>query len=109
MMPVRRMATGDEHFRDGGRFDPGRWLLPREDRPAPHDEGAFVPFGAGPRLCPGRHLALLEIRMVLAMLYRNFEVAPAAGPAVEERLAFTMVPANLFVRLARRERGARRG
>ena len=109
MMPMRRMATGDEHFRDGGRFDPGRWLLPREDRPAPHDDGAFVPFGAGPRLCPGRHLALLEIRMVLAMLYRNFEVEPAAGPPVEERLAFTMVPANLFVRLARRERGARRG
>ena len=105
MMPVRRMATRDEHFRDGGRFDPDRWLLPRESRPVPHDDWAFVPSGAGSRLCPRRHLALLEIRTVLAMLYRNFEVEPVAGPAVEEKLAFTMVPANLFVRLGRRTPG----
>ena len=102
MMPVRRMATEDRNFRDGGRFDPERWLLPRERRPVPHDDRAFIPFGAGPRLCPGRHLALLEIRMVLAMLFRNFEVELVPGPPVEERLAFTMVPANLFVRLKRR-------
>ncbi|MDE0049650.1 MAG: cytochrome P450 [Rhodospirillales bacterium] len=99
---MRRRATDDADFRDGGRFDPERWLLPREIRPVPHDDRAFVPFWAAPRLRLGRHLALLEIRTVLAMLYRNFEVEPVPGPPVEERLAFTMVPANLSVRLKRR-------
>ena len=106
MLLVRRMATRDEHFGDGARFDPDRWLTTPEKRGCPHDRRAFVPFGAGPRLCPGRNLALLQIRTVLAMLCRNFEVGPVrAGAGVQERLAFTMMPANLSVRLRRRSPG----
>ena len=102
MMLVRRMATRDENFGAGTRFDPERWLVPPEQRSIPHDRRAFVPFGGGPRLCPGRSLALLQIRTVLAMLCRNFEVEPVdGGGAVDEHLAFTMMPANLSVRLRR--------
>ena len=39
------------------------------------------------------------------MLYRDFQLEPVKGPPVEERLTFTMVPANLFVCLRRREAG----
>ena len=102
MMLVRREATREEHFADARRFDPERWLS--EDKPSPHDPRAFLPFGAGPRLCPGRNIALTQIRTVLAMLVRNFDIQPAGG-GVEERLAFTMFPANLRVRLAPRHRG----
>lgn len=77
-------------------FDPER-------RPAPQEAAAFFPFGGGPRLCPGRNLALLEMRAVLAMLCRNFDVEFASPiKEVGERLAFTMAPANLSVRLKRR-------
>jgi len=31
-------------------------------------------FGSGPRLCPGRYLAMLEMRLVLATLARNCEL-----------------------------------
>ena len=62
-----------------------------------------MPFGSGPRFCPGRNLALLEIRTALAMLCRNFDVELVEpGRHVEERLAFTMMPTNLVVRLHRR-------
>ena len=105
MMLVRRMATRDENFGEGSRFDPDRWLVPPESRTYPHDRRAFVPFGAGPRLCPGRSLALLQIRTVLAMLCRNFQVEPVRGGTdVDEYLAFTMMPSNLSVRLRRLSR-----
>lgn len=103
MLLVRRVAIRDENFGDGSRFDPDRWLVRPEERRCPHDHRAFVPFGAGPRPCPGRNLALLQIRMVLAMLCRNFEVEPVrAGVDVEEHLAFMMMPTNMSVRFRRR-------
>ena len=68
-------------------------------------DAVFFPFGGGPRLCPGRNLALCEMRAVLAMVCVNFEVEAASPPEyVRERLSFTMAPENLTVRLGRRER-----
>ena len=104
MMLARREATREEHFANARRFDPERWLDP--DRPSPHDPRAFLPFGAGPRLCPGRAIALTQIRTVLAMLVRNFDIHPT-GADVDECLAFTMFPANLRVRLTPRPKGTR--
>ena len=78
----RRIATRDENFGDAARFDPERWLVDDAERACPHDTGAFLPFGAGPRFCPGRNLAVLQIRTVLAMLCRNFDVE-RAGPDAE--------------------------
>ena len=104
IMLLRRAATREEHFAGGERFDPDRWLP--ETRPSPHDRRTFLPFGGGPRLCPGRALALLEIRAVLAMLLRNFDLEPAMPASeVREHLAFTMLPAGLKVRLKRRAAG----
>ena len=99
----RHLATRDEHFGHAARFDPERWLESDEKRGCPHDTSVFLPFGAGPRFCPGRNLALLQIRTVLAMLCRNFDLELAhPGRPVEEKLAFTMMPANLVVRIKRR-------
>ena len=56
-------------------------------------------------LCPGRYLAMLEMKMVLSTLARNhelIEVGTADGAPVRERLAFTMYPLGLRLRIARR-------
>lgn len=80
---------------------------PREDEPMGADAGpgraASLPFGYGPRMCPGRNLALAELRSVVLMLARNFdlEAVPGTQP-VRERFAFTLVPEHLRVRLKRR-------
>ena len=100
---ARRMATRNENFGNGSRFEPDRWLGSPGSAHCPHQRQAFIPFGAGPRLCPGRNLALLEIRMVLSMFCRHFDFDPVSGgDEVEERMAFTMMPSNLLVRLKRR-------
>jgi cytochrome P450 len=53
-------------------------------------------------MCPGRYLALTEMKMMLAMLLSRFEIesvsVPGGGEA-QERMSFTMVPVGLSMRL----------
>ena len=68
-----------------------------------HDPSVHVPFGSGPRICPGRTLALLEMRLVLGTVYKTFDVERVGASAdVRERLSFTMTPTNLRVKVRRR-------
>jgi cytochrome P450 len=85
-------------------FDPQRWLG-EDQTPA----SSSLVFGAGPRFCPGRNLALLEAKSALTMIARNFEIEldETAGP-VREHFGFTMIPRGLRVRLRSRERAHRR-
>ena len=50
---------------DPERFDPDRFTPEREKALPPH---AYMPFGAGPRVCIGNHFALMEGQLVLATL-----------------------------------------
>jgi cytochrome P450 len=97
---VLRPAMLDQrHFGRPGEFLPERWST-GHDAVQPHDTRAYTQFGAGPRVCPGRHLAGVELRLVLSMLARNFSVEPAGEPAaVKEVLNFTMMPSAMPVRL----------
>jgi cytochrome P450 len=52
-------------------FDPTRFSREREGTIPP---GAFLPFGFGPRSCPGRGLALAEIPFLLAEINRRFRI-----------------------------------
>jgi cytochrome P450/nitrite reductase/ring-hydroxylating ferredoxin subunit len=84
-----------------GVFDPDRWLTGVSA--ASHHRAGFMPFGSGPRLCPGRSLALMEVRSAVAMLCRNFDLLRVKdAPEVEEVFAFSMMPQNLRVELRRR-------
>ena len=66
-----------------------------------------MPFGAGPRTCPGRYLALLEMKMALAMLLGSFDIESVdvhgrPGDMAGERMSFTMVPVGLRMRVVER-------
>jgi cytochrome P450 len=97
---VLRPAMLDErHFGRPGEFLPERWST-GHDAVHPHDTRAYAQFGAGPRVCPGRHLAGVELRLVLSMIARNFSVEPTVDTAsAKELLNFTMMPSAMPVRL----------
>jgi len=57
-------------WRDPDAFDPSRFL----PGAPPVPRFAYLPFGAGPRVCVGAQFALTEATLVLAMLIRAFEV-----------------------------------
>jgi cytochrome P450 len=94
----------EQAFTDAGQFQPARWLTASMEPHPGHTPQTLMPFGGGPRVCPGRHLALLEIKAVMAMLCRNFTLTKPAGmPPVGEHFAFTMKPAHLTLQVRHRE------
>ena len=59
-------------------FIPDRWLRKDPDASSSYvndRKDAFNPFSLGPHNCPGRALAYLEIRLILAKLVWNFDLA----------------------------------
>lgn len=105
MAMLRAVATDERHVDRAEQFNPARWVGGGDARNA-SPKRVSMPFGAGPRMCPGRYLALLEIRMAMAVLLGGFEivqVGTADGSPVREHLAFTMSPLNLRMRLRRRD------
>ena len=107
MFFINRPALRDSrNFAQAERYDPERWTRDRHEGPGSteaHNPRAFLQFGAGPRVCPGRHLAGVEIRLVLSMLMRHFEIELACDPAeIKEVLAFALTPSKMPVRLKAR-------
>ena len=103
---TRPDAVSEEHVPKAASFMPERWL----DDAEPETDGASLrrvsmPFGGGPRICPGRYMALLEMKTALATLLARFDIESLAGPdgkPPRENMALTMAPAGLFMRLAER-------
>ncbi len=104
---MRSDSMREEFFEQAERFDPERWLHAAPGREAGSASRVSMPFGAGPRVCPGRQLAMLEMKIALATLLGRFEidsVATADGGEPDERMSFTMTPAGLAMRLRERQR-----
>ncbi len=97
---------------DAAEFRPSRWRIaasaPAEPVVRADDRrliAASMPFGAGPRICPGRYLAMLEMKMVLATIAHNYqlvEVGTEDGAPPRERLAFSMAPVGLRMKIKAR-------
>ena len=101
LVQTRRAGLQDENFTEAKDFKPSRWV--KESKCPMHNMSSFVPFGGGPRYCPGRNLAMLEIEMVLSMLFKNFEVEMInPHDEIKEIMAFTMMASDYKIRLKHR-------
>lgn len=98
LVAVWNMHRDPRFYDDPLSFDPDRW-----QETSPREQGyAFVPFGAGPRICIGRHFARLEMKAVLAELGRQYRFA--AEGEIDVRPQMTSQPASpIPIRLQSRE------
>ncbi|SAK73258.1 cytochrome P450-like protein [Caballeronia temeraria] len=101
---LHRPAMMDpKNYADPERYDPDRWLHAHRQESGAHEPRAYLQFGAGPRVCPGRHLAAVEMRLVVSMLTANFTAQLATNRAdIHEVCAFTTVPSQMPMRLSLR-------
>lgn len=56
---LRGMHRHPDYWIDPDRFYPQRWNDPALNK------DAYMPFGAGPRMCIGEHFAIMEMEMIL--------------------------------------------
>ncbi len=96
-------------YPDPERFDPERFLPENE---AKRHRAAYLPFGAGPRVCLGNHFAMLEGPLVLATLMRHVRFETDPTRVVEPENFTTLRPAggvSAVVRLHRERSVGERG
>jgi cytochrome P450 len=103
---LRRDSVSESHLPRAAAFEPERWLVDGgPGQAAASAKRLSMPFGAGPRICPGRYLALLEMKMAMAVLLGRFDITSVDtvdGQEPREQLAFTMTPVGLRMRLRAR-------
>ena len=80
--------------------DPRYWERPQDFYPEHFNPDAekerprlaYMPFGAGPRMCVGNHFALMEMQLLLALLVRQFDFEMVEGHPVEAEPLITLKP-----------------
>ena len=70
-------------------FDPGRF---DGDADQPDHRFAHFPFGGGPRMCVGADFAIMEAKLILAAILKNFELDLIPGHGVEPEGTVTLYP-----------------
>ena len=67
-----------DYWTEPEKFDPDRfykieendkYLLERQ-----HVKNSFTMFGGGTRICPGRKLAMIELKCLLSLIYRKYDI-----------------------------------
>jgi len=117
---TRDIEIGGYHFPAGAALFVNTWGMHRraDVYPDPHafrpqrfaaevkkarPRGAYLPFGAGPRICIGNHFALMEAQLSLAVIVAAARLEPAAATAVEPEPLMTLRPrGGLKMRVERR-------
>ncbi len=99
-VPVYAIHRHERLWRDPNAFDPDRFA---PERVAARHRFAYLPFGAGPRICIGSSFAMTEAVAILASLIRGYRLSLPAGYAPRMAVRVTLRPAGgLMMELRRR-------
>lgn len=93
-IPIHAIHQDPEYYPDPNKFDPERFSpsVVKQRHPL-----AFLPFGNGPRNCIGVKFAMMQVRVGLISLLRNFKFSPCSRtliPLQFESKEFVLTPKN---------------
>jgi cytochrome P450 len=93
-----------QYWPDPERFDPERFT-PEESAKRP--DFSFIPFAAGHRNCIGGSMAMIELKMIVAMLAQRYRLTLVPDHPIELEPGTTMYPLHgMQMTLERRRRAA---
>ncbi|GAB3146252.1 cytochrome P450 [Micromonospora sonneratiae] len=76
------------HWTDPEVFHPERWLTGAR----PHTEHAYLPFGAGTRICPGARLGPVQLAIAVATIVRDYTLTLPPLATVRPATSTLLVP-----------------
>ena len=75
-----------EIYANPARFDPLRWFTLK---PSPYE---YFPFGGGSRVCIGRVMSLMTLRISLAMIVQRWRLAMVPGARIDRTVRVALAP-----------------
>ncbi|HUR31022.1 MAG TPA: cytochrome P450 [Saprospiraceae bacterium] len=84
---IRGMHRHPDYWKDPDRFLPDRWLNVELNKEA------YMPFGAGPRMCIGEHFAMMEMQLIITAIINRWDIHLKNGDVGEKPL-ITLRPDN---------------
>lgn len=78
-----------KYWEDPHTFDPSRF---DKERTVGRSRFAYIPFAAGHRNCIGSYMALMQSKLVVALIAQRYNLSLCAGHKVEKHAATTMRP-----------------
>jgi cytochrome P450 len=103
------MFKSQNYWTNPEKFDPDRFYKIEESDKylleKQHAKDAFTLFGSGIRICPGRKLAMIELKSLLALIYRKYdiELADMNAPLKYENVFFFSICKELRVKVKQRK------
>jgi cytochrome P450 len=89
MLPQWAVHRSQRWWDEPEGFDPDRW---ERDRRADRPRFAHFPFGGGPRHCIGKQFSLLEAKLILAVIGREYRLDYLGDEDFDLRGSLTMHP-----------------
>jgi cytochrome P450 len=99
LIPINTLHHDERFWPDPEVFDPKRFL---PENVKSHHRSAYLPFGAGRRICAGKAFALIEGTLITALMSRQFVYDLAPGHPVEPEATLTLRPRYGLQMVARR-------
>ncbi|XP_065092309.1 probable cytochrome P450 6a19 [Ochlerotatus camptorhynchus] len=100
MIPTLAIHHDPEFYPDPMKFDPDRF---NSDQVAARHPFAFLAFGEGPRICIGLRFGLMQARIGLATLLKNFHfklgTQMTGPPKLEPSSAILMIKGGLWMKV----------
>ena len=89
LIPMWTIHRDARIYPDPLKFDPGRFEGEWKKRYPPY---AFFPFGGGPHVCVGSHLAMFEGQLMLPMMAQRFSYETVEQPDIQLQALLTLRP-----------------